>query len=53
MHVQVVKLCVKVLVSLSKQEDLPVEEAEKYKTIATTVRSMAHRLDSTIIKVCG
>lgn len=51
MPVQVVKLCVQVLVSLSKQEELPVEEAEKYKTVATTVRSMAHKLGSSLLKV--
>lgn len=50
MYKQVVKLCVQALVALSKEE-VPVEEAERYKTVATTVRSMAHRLDSGLIKV--
>ena len=50
--VQVVKLCVQVLVGLGKEEvGLTVEEAEKYKNIGTAIRSMAHRLDSSLNKV--
>lgn len=46
-----VKLCVQVLVSLSKESEFSVEDTEKHKTISIAIRGMANKLDSGLIKV--
>ena len=48
--VQIVKLCVRVLVKLSKEDKLSFKEAEKHKSTAVAVRSMANRLENDLIK---
>ena len=47
------KQCVKVLVDLSDEDGFTSEEAEKLKTVATSIRSMANRLESVVIKVAS
>ncbi len=49
---QIVKLCIQVLVSVSKKsESMTTTEAEKCKQTSTSIRVMATKLDTQLIKV--